>query len=417
MREHPGPGPHLRERWDLTDATRAPSARNPVAPAQSVLSSEDAEEYTQALGQVAAGAWRQIALGERLGVPKALKMTTREWVEQRLGGYIRLTVEERRRAVAELDGEGMGPRAIGRVLGVDHSTVIADQRGGNPPSASEVPPSDQQEPVGAGGNSPPENDGRVVLSERASQQRIDDARELNDQHPDLAAKVLAGDMEPKRAQRLARERAAEQRRTQPVEALLVQGDIETRLGDFRTELATLTLATVDAIITDPPYPTEFIPLYGDLSKFAAQVLAPNGVLAVMTGQLHLPEYIAQLGQHVRWRWCGAYVATGTHTRIHPAHVASAWKPILIFQQPAAPEPPWFLDYFTSNAGDKEHHHWGQSESGMASLVERLTKPGQLIVDPFLGAGTTAVVCRDLGRRFIGCDIDPAAVQTARERLQ
>lgn len=53
---------------------------------------------------------------------------------------------------------------------------------------------------------------------------------------------------------------------------------------------------------------------------------------------------------------------------------------------------------------------------MATLVERLTKPSALVVDPFLGGGTTAVVCRDLGRRFIGCDIDAAHVATSRERV-
>ena len=50
---------------------------------------KDAKEYTQALGQVVAGGWRQIALGQRLGVPKALKFSTDQWVKQRLGGYVK----------------------------------------------------------------------------------------------------------------------------------------------------------------------------------------------------------------------------------------------------------------------------------------------------------------------------------------
>jgi predicted transcriptional regulator len=86
----------------------------------------DAEEYTQALGQVAAGAWRQVALGERLGVPTALGLTTREWVEQRLGGYVRLAIPERREAVAELVAEGMTQREVADVLGVANGTVAAD---------------------------------------------------------------------------------------------------------------------------------------------------------------------------------------------------------------------------------------------------------------------------------------------------
>lgn len=56
-------------------------------------------------------------------------------------------------------------------------------------------------------------------------------------------------------------------------------------------------------------------------------------------------------------------------------------------------------------------------AAIAALAERLTEPGQLVVDPFLGGGTTAVVCRHLGRRFVGCDRDAAAVASARARLE
>lgn len=40
----------------------------------------------------------------------------------------------------------------------------------------------------------------------------------------------------------------------------------------------------------------------------------------------------------------------------------------------------------------------------------------LVVDPFVGSGTTAAVCQRLGRRFVGCDVDAVAVATARRRL-
>lgn len=88
---------------------------------------DDAEEYTQALGQVMGGAWRQIAWGERNGVPQALGLTTRQWVNERLGGYVRLSIEERREAAKELTDEGMSQRAVADVLGVAQSTVNADQ--------------------------------------------------------------------------------------------------------------------------------------------------------------------------------------------------------------------------------------------------------------------------------------------------
>ena len=94
--------------------------------ASAQLSAEDAEEYTQALGQVFSGSYRQIALAFKLGIPEALGLGRREWVAQRLGGYIRLSIAERQEAAKELLAEGMSTREVGDVLGVNQSTVVRD---------------------------------------------------------------------------------------------------------------------------------------------------------------------------------------------------------------------------------------------------------------------------------------------------
>lgn len=86
----------------------------------------DAEEYTASLGQIVAGSWRQIAWASRQGIPEALGLTTGEWVDQRLGGYVRLSISDRREAVAELTEEGMTQREVAEVLGVSQKTVDRD---------------------------------------------------------------------------------------------------------------------------------------------------------------------------------------------------------------------------------------------------------------------------------------------------
>lgn len=54
------------------------------------------------------------------------------------------------------------------------------------------------------------------------------------------------------------------------------------------------------------------------------------------------------------------------------------------------------------------------------LMERIllasSRPGDLVVDPFVGSGTTAVVAARLGRRFLGCDLNPDYVRLAMKRL-
>lgn len=55
------------------------------------------------------------------------------------------------------------------------------------------------------------------------------------------------------------------------------------------------------------------------------------------------------------------------------------------------------------------------------LVERIllasSNPGDFVVDPFVGSGTTAVVARRLGRRFAGCDLNADYVRLAMKRLE
>ena len=46
-----------------------------------------------------------------------------------------------------------------------------------------------------------------------------------------------------------------------------------------------------------------------------------------------------------------------------------------------------------------------------------TKPGDLIVDPFFGTGTTGVVAKKLGRHFCGIEQDPEYVDLARRRIE
>ena len=50
-------------------------------------------------------------------------------------------------------------------------------------------------------------------------------------------------------------------------------------------------------------------------------------------------------------------------------------------------------------------------------MRQVSEPGELILDPFLGSGTTAVAAVLEGRRFLGCDIDPGCVETTRRRLE
>jgi len=50
------------------------------------------------------------------------------------------------------------------------------------------------------------------------------------------------------------------------------------------------------------------------------------------------------------------------------------------------------------------------------FVKLFTQPGDLVLDPFAGAGTVGVVCKRLERRFLGIDIVPEYIDLARKRI-
>ena len=176
---------------------------------------------------------------------------------------------------------------------------------------------------------------------------------------------------------------------------------------------------IDTIITDPPYAAESTPLYGELARLAKVALKPDGILCVMVGHAHLPQVLAAMTEHVRYLWPIAYLTPGSAARIWNLGINVQWKPVVLFSPTAsrlAGGRQSFCDVVKSDSTDKRFHEWGQSESGMTRLVESVSSPGDLVCDPFLGSGTTAVACVRLGRRIIGCDIDSAQVETARARV-
>ena len=54
---------------------------------------------------------------------------------------------------------------------------------------------------------------------------------------------------------------------------------------------------------------------------------------------------------------------------------------------------------------------------MKWCITSFSKPGDTILDPFLGSGTTAVAAKLLGRNYIGVEQDAEYMEMARERLR
>jgi DNA methylase len=70
----------------------------------------------------------------------------------------------------------------------------------------------------------------------------------------------------------------------------------------------------------------------------------------------------------------------------------------------------------SFSGEKVGYPTQKNESLVSRVVRASSSPGDLVLDCFVGSGTTAVVAEKLGRRWVGCDASPIAIHTTRKRL-
>lgn len=240
----------------------------------------------------------------------------------------------------------------------------------------------------------------------------------------VAKGIEKGEKKVKAIQRKEKEKQREQdkrerRKNIDKEVPNISDRFELYCCDISDTLKHVEAGSVDWVVTDPPYPEEFVPLFGVLGKMAAKVLKPGGGLLCMSGQIHLPEVMSLLAKsELSYQWTLAYLTPGGQAvQIHPRKVNTFWKPIFWFTK-GTYKGNWIGDVTKSdvNANEKMHHHWGQSESGMYDLMKRFVKPGDVVLDPFLGGGTTGVVALELGCKFIGIDTDDKAVKRSERRL-
>ena len=72
--------------------------------------------------------------------------------------------------------------------------------------------------------------------------------------------------------------------------------------------------------------------------------------------------------------------------------------------------------FITDSKDKRYHPTQKPTELVQQLIEMFSEPGQLICDPFLGSGTTAIAAVNSGRHYIGYGIDPGYFQICCDRL-
>lgn len=184
------------------------------------------------------------------------------------------------------------------------------------------------------------------------------------------------------------------------------GRTQLMVGDFRERLKEIPPGSVDLIVTDPPYPEEFLPLWSDLSFHAARVLGPRGILFGWSGQLYHLDVMNRLDAHLTYGWMWHLdMSSGSQSRVMGRHMIQVWKPILAFTNSTWPSGEWGKDSVVSPAREKTRYEWEQNAAPAQELIERYCPADGVVLDPFMGVGTFGWAAQQAGRRFIGVELD------------
>lgn len=200
---------------------------------------------------------------------------------------------------------------------------------------------------------------------------------------------------------------------------------------------------IDLVVTSPPYPMASMWTQAELPDFAlvwnavTRVMKPisSAIVVVNDAQVdgmsffdwQTAQHCQQAGLRPRtrfiwhktgWKPFGRYA-------IDPRHEYILWfsrgNPQLrsLTDKPIKTSTVWAFKRYESNQPKREGSSWHKAPFCLALAeyaVELLSDPGNLVFDPFLGSGTTAVAAKKLGRHYFGCDISQEYVDMANRRI-
>jgi len=176
--------------------------------------------------------------------------------------------------------------------------------------------------------------------------------------------------------------------------------------------------SIDLILTDPPYPKKYLHYYGLLAQEAQRILKPGSFCYAYCGAEFLPEVIGMMSNYLEWFWLFNIKHNGGLPRIWYKRLMVTSKPVVVFTKGKVSQDKlkWCAIDHLSEKAQKIGHEWGQGIGFFLKTIALRTKENDLVLDPFMGSGTTALACKQLNRDFIGFEIDPNHVETCNKRL-
>jgi DNA modification methylase len=226
-------------------------------------------------------------------------------------------------------------------------------------------------------------------------------------------------------------------------------------GDAVQEMSHLPAACVDLLIADPPYNLgkdygnnldrkawhEYEAFTRAWLAQAVRLLKPTGSMYVFMGVRFISRLFMLLEEEFKLEFNGWITwhytqGMGRKTGFSPRH-----EDILYFTKSqqftfnldhvrvpqkyyrernnmagANPGDVWTFSHVHYCSAEREGHPTQKPEALLERIIKASSQPGQVVLDPFVGSGTTCRVAQVLGRAWFGIDINPEYISMSQKRL-
>ena len=228
-----------------------------------------------------------------------------------------------------------------------------------------------------------------------------------------------------------------------------QMSVELHLGDCLEVMRSMPDKSVDAVITDPPYniskDNNFHTMnsakrqgvdFGDWDKefdlFSwiepyTKLLDANGSIIIFCSFRYISHIVDELERCnmvvkdvIKWiktnpmpRNTNRRYVQDTEFAVWAVNSKAKW----VFNKKN--NTPYLRAQFetpTVSGKERTSHPTQKSLRLMEEIISIHTNPDDIIIDPFMGSGTTGVACVQTGRNFIGIEIDPTYFAIAERRI-
>ena len=214
------------------------------------------------------------------------------------------------------------------------------------------------------------------------------------------------------------------------------GNATLYLGDCLEILP--TLPKVDAVITDPPYgigfryeshdddPKSYIAWMSNIADLSEAILHDSGICFFFQAMPNCRQFHKIFGEERKWR---IFAAAKNFVQMRPTAMQYSFDPCVVWWRDGE-EKPYSLgtasrDFHLANTAPvvanpnnpEKKHPCPRPLDQMTHIVGQWVKPDGSVLDPFMGSGTTGVACMNLGRKFIGIEIEEKYFDIACERIR